>query len=599
VNTGGDDMGQSVSNIRYANVSSNSDEALETTPRHKAKKSAHRGNKTTPGGKRFYKIAFIIHKWAGLFAATWLAILGFTGFFLTQDSKRGLQQAIVPSILTNKSLQMNAQRNATRLWQVDPHNSAYQLTGGARGLWWSSDGAAHWGNTSFETFGTPQILAIEPDPKHGWERIWIGTDEGIFSSQDKGLTAQKVSLDGQSITSIVAGSEPEEMLGVVDRNKIFRFNTNKPGNIEEIEISPLEKLSQPQEARLHKYLRSLHFGRGLFGADTSRLINQFGAVAMFTLCVTGLLYWGLPKLWMAQIKAGKSSDPHRKRQTIVWLFRLHGATFGILAAPIILYLAITGVIIGHDKELGWWMRGTRIKNEYFTPALKLSSWDGRIDAIIAYPGVPDSFSIGNHFGLFTTVDNGKTWARDEDAKGDAIGGASRIRRIGSRVFIMAGMGNTAISRDDDFTFKNYGVPDQMPMGMRQTTPMERTDTEIRMPRNHQPQEHDKMAPNHQSLDMAKMMETRFMPQDVTQVNGEFFWKSGDKLFTSGINGTKPMPISMTGPEIQGVPLWMWYRQIHTGMLFWSEWRWVNDLFGISAVFLVITGVIRWWRRKWI
>jgi hypothetical protein len=164
---------------------------------------------------------------------------------------------------------------------------------------------------------------------------------------------------------------------------------------------------------------------------------------------------------------------------------------------------------------------------------------------------------------------------------------------------MAGMGNTAISRDDDFTFKNYGVPDQMQMGMRQMKPAVNVDNIMSSSKNNQIVDHDKMAMKHQHASTEKMMEMRFMPQDVTEIDGEVFWKSGDKLFTSGINGTQPMPTSMTGPQIQGVPLWMWYRQIHTGMLFWSEWRWINDLFGLSAIFLVLTGVIRWWRQKWI
>jgi hypothetical protein len=50
-------------------------------------------------------------------------------------------------------------------------------------------------------------------------------------------------------------------------------------------------------------------------------------------------------------------------------------------------------------------------------------------------------------------------------------------------------------------------------------PIERADTEMRMPRNHQPQEHEQMVPNHLNVDMAKMMEMRFMPQDVTVING--------------------------------------------------------------------------------
>ena len=35
-----------------------------------------------------------------------------------------------------------------------------------------------------------------------------------------------------------------------------------------------------------------------------------------------------------------------------------------------------------------------------------------------------------------------------------------------------------------------------------------------------------------------------------------------------------------------------------GTIFWSEWRWMNDVFSIAAVLLSITGLIRWWRKKW-
>jgi hypothetical protein len=35
-----------------------------------------------------------------------------------------------------------------------------------------------------------------------------------------------------------------------------------------------------------------------------------------------------------------------------------------------------------------------------------------------------------------------------------------------------------------------------------------------------------------------------------------------------------------------------------GTIFWSEWKWVNDVFAVLAVFLSVTGLIRWWRQKW-
>jgi hypothetical protein len=42
---------------------------------------------------------------------------------------------------------------------------------------------------------------------------------------------------------------------------------------------------------------------------------------------------------------------------------------------------------------------------------------------------------------------------------------------------------------------------------------------------------------------------------------------------------------------------MWLRSIHTGALFWSEWRWVNDIFAALTLILVATGLVRWRRLK--
>ncbi len=55
-------MSQSESNFRDAISSSNPSMSSETAPRVKGHKLSHRGNKTTPGGKSLYKIAFTIHK---------------------------------------------------------------------------------------------------------------------------------------------------------------------------------------------------------------------------------------------------------------------------------------------------------------------------------------------------------------------------------------------------------------------------------------------------------------------------------------------------------------------------------------------------------
>src|SRR5208337_3335788 len=135
-----------------------------------------------------------------------------------------------------------------------------------------------------------------------------------------------------------------------------------------------------------------------------------------------------------------------RRSTIVWLFRAHSATLGIASVLMLIYLSVTGIFIGHSRELGDWMKATRIPQAYLTPAFDGSSWAGWIDAIVAYPGMPGAFTIGNRIGMFTTVDYGQNWAREEDSKGKPVGTATRLRRIGDKVLVSGGMAGPSLIR---------------------------------------------------------------------------------------------------------------------------------------------------------
>lgn len=39
--------------------------------------------------------------------------------------------------------------------------------------------------------------------------------------------------------------------------------------------------------------------------------------------------------------------------------------------------------------------------------------------------------------------------------------------------------------------------------------------------------------------------------------------------------------------------------LHSGLIIGSWWKWANDIFAIVASVLVLTGVVRWWRKKWL
>jgi hypothetical protein len=55
--------------------------------------------------------------------------------------------------------------------------------------------------------------------------------------------------------------------------------------------------------QLNRFVRELHFGKGVVGSLTSLVMNDIGGLGMFILSLTGLLYWGLPKWWKQRAKS--------------------------------------------------------------------------------------------------------------------------------------------------------------------------------------------------------------------------------------------------------------------------------------------------------
>ncbi|MGC1863746.1 MAG: PepSY domain-containing protein [Methylocystis sp.] len=562
------------------------------------------GKKKKQSGGGFYYWSFFIHKWAGLIGAAWLAVLGLTGFFLDHDSWRWLMQNKSLAFLTPASLDANSARGVARYLQIDPSDRSIQVTGGPRGLWLSRDGGTTWTATRFLDGDHPQILAIEPDPAVGWNLLWFASDNGVYVSNDQGATARQTALKGEYVTSLAAGSAPDELLAVIDKSKIVRFKTEEPAKIDTIELGPLGPLSRVTDVQLNRFVRELHFGKGLVGSVTSLLMNDIGGLGMFVLSLTGLLYWGLPKWWKHRAKgvggASKATKAAR-RSTIVWLFRAHSATLGVASVLMLIYLVVTGIFIGHGRELGDWMKATRIPQAYLTPAFDGSSWAGWIDASVAYPGMPGAFTIGNRIGMFTTADNGRSWAREEDATGKPVGAATRLRRIDDKVLVSGGMAGPSLIRGAD------QVDHEVVVGGRGGN--REAEAERMGGMDHSGTDHAHHGVNGgagMSAGMARRaetagmggMEAMFMPSDVTRLGDNFVWKNSSRIYVTDADGKEIETFESRQPSDPGTPWFSWLLRVHMGTIFWSEWRWVNDIFAVLAVFLSVTGLIRWWRQKW-
>lgn len=549
------------------------------------------------GGSKIHHWSFVIHKWTGLFAAVWLAVLGLTGFFLDHPSWRWQNQLTAPSWLTPRALEENAKDSLFRLYQIDPHDQANLIAGGPRGLWFSRDGGATWRITEFSDGEHPQILAIEPDPAQGWSRLWLASDNGVYLSDDGGVSAKPAALSGELVTALSAGASPDKMLGVIDRSRVFRFTTESPGNVTFIDIAAPHVSARPPEVGLNRFVRELHFGRGLFGPTSSLLLNDVGGVGMFVLPLTGLLFWGLPKYWKTQARHKEKRRPAKatKKMTVRWLFRIHSATFGVVSALLVIYLSITGIFVGHQGELGGWMRSVRMTQNVLPPAFGFSSWNGAIEALAAVPGQQDTLILGSRFGLFTSLDAGKSWTLEKNAEGEFFSAALHIRRLNDRLLVANSMASPSLIRDADSTTHEFsnrsgqktpgrGGHEEHHGGHRSGDGV--ANSELRGPR----------AEN--TPDGMRGMASMFMPIDVTGFGDRLAWKNGAKLIVTDMHGQilETRPLSL--PDAPGVPWFTWFLRMHMGTIFWSRWRWVNDVFAIAAVLLAVTGTIRWERKKW-
>ncbi|CBE68967.1 MAG: hypothetical protein F9K13_11160 [Candidatus Methylomirabilis oxygeniifera] len=495
-----------------------------------------------------------LHKWVGLIAAVWLCVLGATGFLLDHKEWRWMMFSTVPERLVPESVK-SLSRNTIQIFQVNPDRPMHQVAAGVRGLWVTEDGAKSWQQTRVigDEGGRLQVFAVEPDPEYGWNRLWIGTDDGVWMSADGGKTLVKAGMEGQRITALTAGASHGELYGVADRSRVFQLLTGRPNDPLWLQLETPPNDALPSEISLRRLIIDLHVGKGLFAETTSLLLNDLAGLGLCALALSGVFYWGLPKYWRRRRQQGDQVHVGTKRTTLVWLFRLHGPLIGLCAALPLLYLVITGIFFGHFKELGEWMRRAQVSSTFYPPVYHLNVWDGWIEAVVGYPGQPEKLSIGTRVGLFTSEDGGRTWSA-ERAGNERITAARRLRRFGEALYIGDWMGvNSYLKQQDGAGWLKLS---------------------------------DKHA---------------HMAGDITRLgDGQLGWlHHGKTVAITDQSGQVHGQIELTQPQADGVPWYYVLRQLHDGLIFWQHWKWLNDLFAVLAVTLVVTGLIRWWRVKWL
>jgi len=317
--------------------------------------------------------AYKLHKIAGLSAGLILLILGITGFFIDHDKWSFLYTT------TFKNLPQASKEIDKKLFDaywVDIKDNNHRIVGGKRGIFETFDNGE-----TFTNMSKLQCLGIRSDE----DGIFAATSDGVYKLD--GSTWKYFALKGEYINAVALSSKI--IVAVIDKNHLVRIQRDTGGIIGK-SVVEVDESQLKHSIKLSRFVRDLHYGRGLFDGDISLLINDYGAIILSFLAISGYLIYYL-------IKRKKSPKLSKK------LIKLHSNWFAIISLFPLLILLVTGIFLDHSSGLGKFMKSVTIPHSILPPvydSLKHDIWS------VDYDG--KTYRIGNRYGVYKS-DDLKDW----------------------------------------------------------------------------------------------------------------------------------------------------------------------------------------------
>lgn len=349
-----------------------------------------------------------LHKISGISAGLILLILSISGFFLDHDKWSFLYTTTFSSVPSHIK---NSEKRLFNAYYKDENNPKHIVVGGYRGLFESFDGGEKFSNIS-----SLQILAIIPSH----DELYMATSNGVYCYDFKSFKA--LALQGKYITALSVSKH--RIIAVIDKEKLITLDKKSFKILNESTVN-IKKEALQEDIKLSRLVRDLHYGRGLFDGDISLLINDYGAIVLTFLSLSGYLIWFL-------IKQKKQPKTSRK------LIKTHANIFTIIATIPLFILAVTGVFLDHSSALARFMRSIQIPHTVLPPVyntLHSDIWSVDFDGNV--------YRIGNRYGVYKST-NLSDWSLEN--KGFAY---KMIRR--DDILYVSGMG--APNR----IYKNYKI----------------------------------------------------------------------------------------------------------------------------------------------
>ena len=476
-----------------------------------------------------------LHRWVGLGAALWLAVVGITGFLLDHKDWRWMRQATVDERWLPESLAKTARDLLVRFYQVERGNPASRVAAGWRGAWFSRDGGQSWTPSRFEgTAGTLLVYALEPDFEQG--RVWLATDDGVWLSEDAGAVYRRHALPDQRVTSLSRGIESGSLLTVINRSSVVMLGKADAKQFTRLQLS--EPLSPAlKDEGLARLLVNLHLGWGLLPSPWNMLLNDLVAWGFVLLPLTGCV------VWLRRRRSRRADAAVVRTAFSRWWLRGHVYLLGIVLLAPLGYFAASGVLLVH-RELRAEVDSIRINPGFLPPGYR-AGWRNEIASVIVTGGAQPKMLVATRRGLFSTTDGGASW-RAESLAGKPFGAVFGLRRAGDDIFVIGAVGGRCVP--DDVCKPVAGLHGMV------------SDVAVLSPGETVTISHHGIQP----------------------------------LMTSALAAAPAHEhANLPMPELAGVPVQFVVNQIHSTSLFFGDnKRWVNDVGAAAIALMLLTGLVR-------
>lgn len=491
------------------------------------------------------KYLLTLHRWFGIIGGLWILVLGVSGLMLDHRDDWGWawRTRVPDTLIPDHTVEVLKNRHVM-LAQANPADARNWVVGGPTGVWQSFDDGDAWTAIEFDGLDvSPMVFAIVVDYQQGWDRIWLATDDGLWSLDPSESVAQRAGLEGRYLTALDNGSAPGSLVAVENRSTVLFWREEHPEVVEALQTDETEVTGLPEQVSWSRFLFDMHLGRSFMNRSWNMFMNDVGAIAMVLLVTGGVLAWWLKKRW----RKGKGPAPETRRGILKVLYNFHAPTFGLIVIFPLLYLSVTGIIFDHRGE---WM-GPLVRNKIARDALPdvydFGTLHKEISHVIAYPGNRSKLTIGTRLGVLTTETGGDSWQR-ETGKPVSPGFVWSLKRHGNTLFL-GGLGGPSFSRDLD------GTQWEMVPGLMG------------------------------------------MPSDAAISDNVWYVISGPSMFIGDLeSGVSTAPFKL--PIQDHKPLMLLMFELHNGKIIGGWFKYVLDAMAVFLIYMTITGPILWWRRKW-